>query len=116
MEKKLNSIKIGIEIIPIYTLGGRRDIIKLSDFAYGEWLVFKSNKPIYYINIFDDEFFELKKLIESKKTTVEEVIEKFNIQNSDSLSLKQSFFGITNYKNTEYQNIEIYKFPFSISK
>lgn len=114
MEQKLNSIKISIEIIPIYTLCGRRAIIKLSDFAYGEWLVFKSNKPIYYINIFDDEFFELKKLVESKKITIEEVIEKFNIQNGETLSLKQSFVGITNYRNIEYQNIEIYKFPFSI--
>lgn len=116
MEQKLNSIQIGIQMVPIYTLSGRRDIIQLSDFAYGEWLVYRFNKPTYYINIFDDEFFELRILLESKKTTIEKFIEKINIQNSDSLSLKQNFWGITTYKNTQYHKIEVYKFPFSIPK
>jgi hypothetical protein len=114
MKKKLTTIQIGIEVFPIYTLCGRGNIVQLSDFAYGEWLIFRSNKPIFYINIFDDDFFELRILVESKKTTIEEVIEKFNIQNNDSLSLKQSFFGITNYKNIEFHKIEVHKFPFSI--
>ena len=56
MQKRLDSIQIGVEIIPIYTFWGRKSIIQLSDFAYGEWLVFRLNKPIYYINIFDDDF------------------------------------------------------------
>ncbi len=67
MKKKSNDIEINIEIIPVYTFFGRKNIIKISDFAYGEWLIYKSNKPFYYINIFHSDFKELKTLLESKK-------------------------------------------------
>jgi hypothetical protein len=112
MEKELNSIEIGVEIIPIYTLYGLRDIIKLSDFVYGEWLVFESNKPLYYINIFDEDFIELKNSIESKETTIENFIRKINTLNNKSLSLRQNYFGFMNYKKSIYQKIRVYKFPF----
>lgn len=114
MEKKLNDIEINIEVIPIYTFIGCKNIIKLSDFAYGEWLIYKSNKPVYYINIFDSDFKELKTLLESKKTSIDDFIKQVNIANNETLSLKQNYYGITVYSRRIPQKITISKFPESL--
>jgi len=112
MQQKLNSLEINIEEVPIFTWKGQRRIIKLSDFAYGEWLVYKFNAPVFYINIFDPDFLRLKNLIESKKINIEGFIKKINEENNEVFTLKQNFFGIINYNKAMYKKIEIPKFPF----
>ena len=112
MEQKLNSLEINIEEVPIFTWKGLRSIIKLSDFVYGEWLVYKFNEPAFYINIFDPDFLDLKNLIESKEINIEGFIKKINEENNEMFTLKQNFFGITNYKKAAQKKMEIQKFPF----
>ena len=114
MEENFNKIVIGIERIPIYTLKGKKEIIKLSDFVYGEWLVFKLNRPFFYINIFDPDLAMLKKNIESKKITIEGLIKKMNLGSHECFSLEQNYFGIKNYNKTKYQKIEVTKLPLFI--
>jgi len=113
MQKVLEKVEIPVEMIPVYTLSGKKTIIKLSDFAYGEWLIFKNNELVYYINLFDSYFSQLKKKIESKEITIEEFINSINATISETFSLNQKFWGMRVNWGVEYGKIEVYKFPFT---
>jgi len=47
MEKELNSIEISVEVTPIYTLLGSKEIVKLSDFVYGYSLL-QTHIPLFF--------------------------------------------------------------------
>ncbi len=112
MEKVFEKVEIGIEIVSVFTLRGRKEIIKLSDFVYGEWLVFKENELVYYINVFDPYFSQLKTDLEEKKFTIEEFLDSVNNKNAETFSLDQNILGVKS-SLIEYATIEVYKFPFS---
>ena len=69
-----NNLEIIVEIIPIVSFKNNKHIIKLPDSAYGEWLIYKSNVPIYYLNIFDPIYKKMKDWIDLNETSVANII------------------------------------------
>lgn len=61
MEEPRNYINVAVITEKIYTITGVKKHYGLGDMAYGEWLVYKNNKPCFYMNSFDDYYKEIKK-------------------------------------------------------
>lgn len=78
--------------VSFYTLTGIRKLIDLGDFVYGEWVIYNNKKPEYHIILFQNDASNLliKSLLESKKETVDSIINKINIKQGTKLSLGTS--------------------------
>ena len=102
-------MKIAVKSIPIFTLLGKWAYrYKLSDFSYGEWVIFENNKPKFYLNIFDSEYDEVR-LVFSKSKNYD--LEKKLKSHNKGLSIYQKLLGITFLKKTFLQVIELEKLP-----
>ena len=108
-----NNLEILVEMIPILSLFKNKYLIKLPDSAYGEWLIFKDNKPVFYLNIFDPQFEEIKNKIHSKEITVEKMIKSINESTHENYSVRFKYWGFLNYKGIKTKIISIQKFPLS---
>jgi len=97
-----------LEVRGVYTLTGVKYRYKLSDFAYGEWLIYKNNQPVYYFNIFDQEYAHLTEIIKANEQGF--LIGSLKRQ---GLNLKQNIFGIASIKSY-LKSINLEKLPASI--
>lgn len=102
-------LKIFVKPYICFSLRGIKKVKKyfLSDFAYGELLIFEKGKPKYYLNLFEEQNYELMEYIENNNVTMYKLVTAlFQIPNLNSLSLSQDNickFGITIplYKNED---------------
>jgi hypothetical protein len=92
---KGNPIRVRLEVIRVYTLTGIKNIYKLGDMAYGEWLIFKDKKPYYYFNIFDKEYEHFNNTI---KTNVEEYLKTKFKKQGGNLSFGPNILGLQSSK------------------
>ena|SRR3569833_522241 len=102
-------MEIKLEDITVYTLTGKKHLYKLGDGAYGEWLIFKENIPVYYLNIFDDMYAMVDQSIKSDPWGYLE--KRFKI-GMEGYSLSQHIHGIWSSKVT-FKQFEIEKLPIS---
>ena len=84
-------MKLRLEVIPVYTLSGKKTIYKLGDMAYGEWLIFKNGVPFYYFNIFDELYKDLKEPIRNDPYNF---LKKNIDEHGEGLKLSQNIWGI----------------------
>ena len=105
-------IEISVEAIPRLTiLGGIKYKYKLSDFTYGEWLIFENNKPKYYLNLFDEEYKDIRERIEKfKDFELEKNLKKCD----EKLSIHQKLIGISIWYKSSIQTLKLEKLPNSI--
>ncbi|GAB3922780.1 hypothetical protein [Mucilaginibacter myungsuensis] len=47
-------MKLAVIVNKVYTLTGIRYLYRLSDFVYGEWLIYNNGDPVFYFNAFDE--------------------------------------------------------------
>lgn len=96
-----------LEVKRVYTLAGIKHRYKLSDFAYGEWLIYKGDFPVYYFNIFDTDYSAFKDAtkVNADKTLIDK-LEKHGLR------LKQNLFGISSTKSYQ-QRFDLEKLPAS---
>lgn len=52
-----NTVKINAHVTPL--LFSNKLQYRLSDLAYGEWVIFENGVPKYYFNVFDEQYFQL---------------------------------------------------------
>ena len=72
------------------TVYGKYDFVDLGNSSYGEWIIYKDNKPKYHVNIFREDFesdIEVKALIEKSNLCFEELLKKIGFENKIKLSL-----------------------------
>lgn len=107
MDKSLNNkVEICLYVTPLYSLfGGVGLRFRLSDFSYGEWLIFEYGKPKYYFNIFDPLYIEFLKMVENQ-TNLESILERKLKAQSPALSLKNKVIGIPSL-NKSYKEVFI---------
>lgn len=108
-----NNLEILVEMVPILSLFKNKYLIKLPDSAYGEWLIFKENKPVFYLNVFDPQLEVIKNKIHSKEITIERIIERINEGTHENYSIGFKYWGFLNYEGRKTETISIQKFPFS---
>jgi hypothetical protein len=84
-------VKIKLFVTKVYTLTGKKYLYALGDMAYGEWLVYKNNKPRYYLNVFEDNN---ENLIKEGQSNLQSYIENKLKLIDEDLSLKPNITGI----------------------
>ena len=94
-----------LEVKRVYTLSGIKYRYKLNDFTYGEWLIFKNNHPVYYFNVFDQDYEHFTEAIKAD-------FNGFLIAclKRHGLDLEQKILGITSIKSYS-QLINLEKLP-----
>jgi len=90
-------ISIPIRVVPAICLPlVRRNIYRLSDFAYGEWLIYEDNIPKYYLNIFDKIYKDIMHFMQTQRDfTVELMVRKSSGNVNERLSLGEKYRVIT---------------------
>ena len=82
----------------------------LSDFSYGEMLLFENNYPKFYINIFDENFSEIKDYV-LKNDNLEKVLKDIIVFNKLPLHISQNFWGIDLVSKETVEEINLKPFP-----
>lgn len=79
-------------VIPALTSNlEKTHIYRLSDMAYGEWIILEDNKPRYYVNIFDDLYKEIREWVQNHKIDVSILLERSIEAKGLNLSLSETF-------------------------
>lgn len=87
-----NEVVIPLFAIPVTTLGFKKRLLyRLSDMAYGEWLIFQNDIPKYYLNIFDKIYEGVTFLADEDGSSFENRLEKLFKERNLNLSLSPSF-------------------------
>jgi hypothetical protein len=107
--KSDNILRMNLEDITVYTLFGKKHLYKLGDMAYGEWLIFQSNVPKYYLNIFDDMYQDIDE--QKKIDPYKYLLKKFKAEHY-GYSLGQNIHGIWSSKINE-KCFDLEKLPIS---
>jgi hypothetical protein len=102
-----------ISIFPKLNLGVTK--LVLSDFSYGELIVYRNDTPFYYLNIFARKYIRLKKYIEENNRNLDDVLNEI-IHSIDDLTisglhLEKKIWGIEMLKNEKVILVEIDEFP-----
>ncbi|PTQ96776.1 hypothetical protein C8P68_104265 [Mucilaginibacter yixingensis] len=93
------------------SLTGSRSLIELSDFAYGEWIVYENNVPKYHVQCFDEkESSSVIKALLTNGKTFENILDCINKQNGTRLSLKKRPI-ILIVKRTELIELDLKPLP-----
>lgn len=108
-------VEVSLSVIPVVTfLGKRKYLYQLSDSAYGEWLIYENHNPKYYLNIFDEEYVNIKNKITQTKINVEDFLrEKFN-STQPKLTIDNTILGIKLIRQTSIQKISLEKLPITL--
>ena len=75
------------------TLTGNKQILELTEDAYGQWIIYKDKQPMYHIDCFDFENESnqvLNSLLLKKQKTIQEVINTINSNNNIRLSIEKA--------------------------
>ncbi len=75
------------------TLTGKKEILELTEDAYGQWIVYQNKKPMFHINCFDFEN-ESNQILNgwllAKQKTINEVLNDINRKNNTNLSIEKA--------------------------
>jgi hypothetical protein len=84
----------------------------LPDSAYGEWLIFRDDVPVYYFNYFDPYYDSIREQIDRQVVgSLEKIINASFIANNlnCTTNIKKPFFSL---KRREYSiSLELIKYP-----
>ena len=108
------TIEINLFVIPIITFWGKRDFIfKLSDSAYGEWLIYENNKLKYYFNVFDKSYDLIKDKIDCTSNLEELLSNRFK-QKKLNLMINNAKWGILKRYKPFFKIFKLEKLPVEI--
>ncbi|MBI1225624.1 MAG: hypothetical protein GC192_10350 [Bacteroidetes bacterium] len=84
-------VEMEIAIEKILTLFGIRYWASLSDFSYGEWVVYEDNYPKYLISAFSEDTKSQKKMsIWLRKSNIQEIVREINEKKKKKLVIEIS--------------------------
>ncbi len=114
IKKNSELIEISLEAIPFFTIWGKIQYrYKLSDFTYGNWIIFENNKPKYYLNLYDNDYDDIReKFSKSKDFDLESTLKT----HKKNLSIHQNFWGISLWNKSFIQFFHLKKMPSHILK
>lgn len=75
------------------TLTGNKEILELTEDAYGQWIIYQNKKPKFHVNCFDFENESnqiLNSLLLSQQKTIKEVLSIINKKNNTNLSIEKA--------------------------
>ena len=75
------------------TLTGNKEILELTEDAYGQWIIYQNKKPKFHIDCFDfknESNQILNSLILAQQKTIKEVLNTINRKNKINLSIEKA--------------------------
>lgn len=75
------------------TFVGNKQIVELTDNAYGQWIIYQNKKPMFHIDCFDFENESnqiLNRLLLAQQKTIQEVLNTINKKNDVKLSIEKA--------------------------
>jgi hypothetical protein len=107
----MNSIEINLLVTPVETLFyGTKNIYRLSDFAYGEWIIFCNGEPKYYLYVFDPMYQEQIDFIKSTKG-VDLFLEKKFASMRLNLTMKNKYWLVISKSEPFVKKFTLEKLP-----
>jgi hypothetical protein len=101
------------QVTTYYSLTGLVNFVDLPNSLYGEWIIYDALIPKYHVNIFDTgsiSNIQLRSLIDSKKETIESIIDKISAKENIQLSLGHKPI-IEVIKKSELINLDLEPLP-----
>ena len=95
------------------TFLGSKQILELTEDAYGQWIIYQNRQPMYHINCFDFENESnqiLNSLLLSQQKTIQEVLSSINEKNNTKLSIEKAPF-IEIKVSSKIKELELEPFP-----
>lgn len=89
-------------------LFSRKSLYRLSDFVYGEWIIFENGKPKYYLNVLDGQY---SQIIDRLKPDVESYLTEEFRKKGLNLSFKEKAFGIPLPSKSEIIELSLRELP-----
>lgn len=77
------------------TLTGNKEILELTENAYGQWIIYQNKKPMFHINCFDfknESNQILNSLLLAQQKTIQEVLSTINRKRNTKLSIEKAPF------------------------
>ena len=77
------------------TLTGNKQILELTEDAYGQWIIYQNKQPMFHVNCFDFESESnqiLNSLLLSQQKSIADVIDSINRKNDIKLSIEKAPF------------------------
>ncbi|MFD2566805.1 hypothetical protein [Pseudotenacibaculum haliotis] len=75
------------------TLTGNKEILELTEDAYGQWIIYQNKKPKFHVNCFDfknESNQILNSLLLSQQKTIKEILSSINKKNNTNLSIEKA--------------------------
>lgn len=77
------------------TLTGNKEILELTEDAYGQWIIYQNKIPMFHINCFDfknESNQILNGMLLSQQKSINEVLSMINKRNRTNLSIEKAPF------------------------
>ncbi len=75
------------------TLTGNKEILELTEDAYGQWIIYQNKKPKFHVNCFDfknESNQILNSLLLAQQKTIKEILSSINKKNNTNLSIEKA--------------------------
>ena len=97
------------------TLSGTKEVVELKEKKDTQWIIYRDNKPAYFVDFFDLEKESnamMNSLVLCTKRSLDEVLELINKKNNINLSVpKISRLGFKKKVKSEVKNLELKPIP-----
>jgi len=116
MIKSSNSediLRIGLNIIPVYTLLGTKHVFALPDISYGEYVILNASGPRYYFNMFDKEYDSVREQL-GHKDSIDVFLDTALKKSHSKLYIKQKLIGFHRYSLERLEEYDLEKLPLTI--
>lgn len=107
-------VELKLLVTPVIGLWKRAQSYRLLDSAYGEWLIYENNFPVFYFNVFDEDYREIKELLSELNVT--DFLEKALTKKHPNLTTKEHLFGYKINGKAEVKIFSIEKLPLKFLK
>lgn len=77
------------------TLTGNKEILELTEDAYGQWIIYQNKQPMFHINCFDFKTESnqiLNGMLLAQRKTIKEVLGIINKRNRTNLTIEKAPF------------------------
>src|SRR5688500_2418971 len=106
--ENLSPKKLTVKVRKTPMLLSKRSQYRLSDFSYGEWILFENGEPKYYLNVHDEQYSQIRDKLKPDVETY--LIEQFKKKRL-SLSFKDGTLGIPLPSKSEIVEVSLEKLP-----
>lgn len=111
---KIETISVPVRLVPAICFPfRRRNLHRLADTNYGEWLIYENDQPRYYLNLFDDIYEGVNRFLEDRAdVSVASMLKRSLGGRNLQLSLEEKFRPIVVLESkSELVTLELEKFP-----